>query len=298
MGTFLSNLPQYLINGLGSSCVYIMMAVGFSLVYASTGIINFAQGEFAAIGALAAYTFSTGLGLPLPLAVASAVLVAGALGVLLERGVIRPLQGKGVLTAIIATIGASIFMKAGARILWPEEAYKVPEFTKGQYNLPGVSFNSQLIWMIVLTATSIAGVYLLMNGTKLGKGLRACAINPEAAKLVGINISLMSMAAFGIAGLLGGMAGLISAPFANYGMGLYLGIKGFTAAIIGGLGDIYGSVLGGLTVGLSEEVIAGFLSVVLGISSGYKDAVAVILLVVVLLFRPQGLVGRGLVEKV
>ena len=298
MGAFISNLPQYLVNGVGSSCVYILMAMGFSLVYASTGIINFAQGEFAAIGALIAYTFSTALGLPLLLAVAGALALTGLVGLLLERAVIRPLQGKGTLTAIIATIGASIFLKAGARIIWPEEAYRVPEFTQGQINLPKASFNAQLLWMLGLTALTVTAMYLLMNRTKLGKGLRACAINPEAARLVGIDVSLMSMAAFVIAALLAGLAGLVSAPFANYAMGLYLGIKGFTAAVIGGLGDVYGAVLGGLAVGLLEEVVAGFLSVVLGVSSGYKDAVAVILLVAVLLFRPQGLVGKGLVEKV
>lgn len=298
MADFFSNLPQYLVNGLGSGCIYILMAMGFSLIYASTGIINFAQGEFAAIGALVAYTFAVKLGLSLPLAVPFSVALVGFIGLVLERSVILPLREKGALTAIIGTIGASIFLKSGARIIWPEEAYKVPEFTQGQFNLPKVSFNAQLLWMLGLTFLVVVSLYFLMNRTKLGKGLRACAINPEAASLVGINVSVMSMAAFSMAALLGGLAGLVSAPFANYRMGLYLGIKGFTAAVIGGLGDVYGAVLGGLTVGILEEVVAGFLSVALGISSGYKDAVAVVLLVSVLLFRPQGLVGRGLVEKV
>jgi branched-chain amino acid transport system permease protein len=272
--------------------------MGFNIIFNSTGIINFAQGEFAMFGGLFAYTFSAVLGMPLPLAVLLAIVATALIGALMERAVVYPLRNASIITAIIATIGASIFFKAVGRLFWPNEAYKVPEFTSGNLSLPRVTVSQQFLWVLGLTVLSVAAVYLFFNRTKAGKAMRACSINRQAASLVGINVSRMSLYAFTLAAALGALAGLINAPFASYSIGLFLGVKGFTAAVVGGLGNTFGAVTGGLVLGLSEELITGFLTIVLGVSTGYKDAVAAALLILILLLRPQGLLGRGVVEKV
>lgn len=295
---FFGNCPQYIANGLANGCIYILVAMGFNIIYNSTGIINFAQGEFSMFGGLFAFTFSVSLGLPLPLAILFAVIATAAIGGLMERTVIYPLRHASILTAIIATIGVSIFFKSMGRLFWPEEAYKVPDFTAGNLPVPGATVSRQFLWVFGMTLLSVLLMYLFFNRTKVGKAMRACSINRQAASLVGINVSRMSLYSFIIAAVLGALAGLINAPFAKYSIGLFLGIKGFTAAVVGGLGNTFGAVTGGLVLGLLEELIPGFLTVVLGFSSGYKEAVAAIILILVLLWRPQGILGKGVAEKV
>lgn len=274
------------------------MAMGFNIIFNSTGIINFAQGEFSMFGGLFAYTLAVSVGLPLYLAVLLALVITALIGAFMERLLIYPLRRASVLVAIIATIGASIFYKSLGRILWPKEAYKVPEFTPGNITLPGATVSRQSLWVFGLTAICVAAVYLFLNHTKAGKAMRACSVNRLAASLVGINVARMSLYSFILAATLGGVAGLANAPYASYSIGLFLGVKGFTAAVVGGLGNTFGAVTGGIFLGLLEELIPGFLTVALGVSTGYKDAVAAVLLIAVLLWRPQGILGRGVVEKV
>jgi branched-chain amino acid transport system permease protein len=295
---FLGNSPQYIANGLANGCIYILVAMGFNIIFNSTGIINFAQGEFCMFGGLFAYTFSVTLGLPLPVAILLAVIATALIGGVMERTIIYPLRHASIITAIIATVGASILFKSLGRLFWPNEAYKVPEFSSGNLSIPGATVSRQFLWVLGLTVVCVLLVYIFFNRTRPGKAMRACSVNRQAASLVGINVSRMSLYSFLLAAALGGIAGLINAPFAKYSVGLFLGIKGFTAAVVGGLGNTFGAVSGGLVLGLVEELVPGFLTVVLGVSTGYKEAVAAILLVTVLLLRPQGLMGKGVVEKV
>jgi branched-chain amino acid transport system permease protein len=295
---YFGNCPQYIANGLANGCIYILVAMGFNIIFNSTGIINFAQGEFCMFGGLFAFTFAVTLGLPLPLAMLLAIVATALIGGIMERLLIYPLRHASIITAIIATVGASIFFKALGRLFWPKEAYKVPEFTSGNFSIPGATVSRQFLWVFGLTVISVALVYLFFNHTRAGRAMRACSVNRQAASLVGINVSRMSLYSFLLAATLGGIAGLINAPYASYGIGLFLGIKGFTAAVVGGLGNTFGAVTGGLVLGLLEELIPGFLTIVLGISTGYKEAVAAILLIAVLLLRPQGILGRGIAEKV
>lgn len=295
---FLGNSPQYIANGLANGCIYILVAMGFNIIFNSTGIINFAQGEFCMFGGLFAYTFAVSLGLPLPVAIVLAVVATALIGGAMERTIIYPLRHASIITAIIATVGASILFKSLGRLFWPNEAYKVPDFTSGTFPIPGATISRQSLWVFGLTVVCVVLVWLFFNRTRTGRAMRACSVNRQAASLVGINVSRMSFYSFVLAAALGGIAGLINAPFAKYAVGLYLGIKGFTAAVVGGLGNTFGAVTGGLVLGLAEELIPGFLTVVLGVSTGYKEAVAAVLLVAVLLLRPQGLVGKGVVEKV
>jgi branched-chain amino acid transport system permease protein len=272
--------------------------MGFNIIFSSTGIINFAQGEFTMFGGLFAFTFAVTLGLPLPLAIILALLCTALIGALMERAVVYPLRNASIIVAIIATVGVSILFKAMGRLFWPKEAYKVPEFTPGNFSLPKVTASRQILWVMGITAISVVLVYFFFNRTNAGKAMRACSINRQAASLVGIDVSRMSLYSFVLAAILGGLAGLANAPYASYSIGLYIGIKGFTAAVLGGLGNTFGAVTGGLALGLFEELITGFLTIVLGVATGYQDAVAAVLLIIVLLFRPQGILGKGIVEKV
>ncbi len=255
-------------------------------------MINFAQGEFAVFGGLLTYTFSCVLHIPILLAAVIAIICTAIIGALMERLFIYPLRNAQIINVIIATIGVSILLKALARLFWPEEAYKVPEFTSSSLTFLGVTQRSQTLWVFGLTLIAVMLTYIFFNHTRVGKGMKACSINREAASLVGINISNMSLYSFSLSAALGGAAGLINAPYASYGSGLFLGVKGFTSAVVGGLGNTFGAIFGGLLVGLIEELIAGFLQVVFGISSGYRDAITALILIVVLLLRPQGIFGR------
>lgn len=291
MGDFIGNLPQYIANGIIAGCYYALIAMGFNVIYSSTGVINFAQGEFAMFGALLTYTFSSALGLPVALAAIAAVIATALIGAGMERVVIYPLRRSPVINMIIGTIGASILFKAIGRLFWPEDIYRVPALTEGSFHFLRVNLDWQDLWVLSLTALAIFLVWFFFQRTRAGKAMKACSINRQAAGLVGINVSRMSMYAFAISAALAAMAGLLDASFANYGMGLTLGISGFTAAVLGGLGSTFGAVLGGFILGVVMSVTAGFLQVVLNVSSGYTEAIIPALLILVLLVRPQGILG-------
>ncbi len=297
MSNFFHSLPQYLINGLAIGCIYILLAMGFNIIYSSTGVINFAQGEFCAFGALLAHACSGALGLPVALAGLLAVAGAALIGGVTERLVVFPLRRARVINVIIGTVGASILLKALARTFWPEEAYVVPELTRATLTLFRgsaweMTVRSQSLWVFLLTVAAVGLTYYFFARTRTGRAMRACSINPQAASLVGVNVSRMSLYAFMISSALAGAAGFIIGGVASYDMGLLLGVSGFTAAVVGGLGNTFGAVLGGLTVGVLEQLIVGF-SGGLKVPSGYGKAVTAFLLILALLFRPQGLLGGG-----
>jgi branched-chain amino acid transport system permease protein len=287
-----SQILQYTMNGLANGCIYVLVAMGFNIIFSSTGVINLAQGEFSMFGGLLTFTFARTAGLPLPAAVVLAIVATGLIGIGTERLLIYPLRHLSVLVMIIATVGASIFFQAIGRIFWPTESNPVPQFTSGQVNLLGITVSRQFFWVFSLTALAVVFVYYFYNRTRTGMAMQACSINRQAASLMGINVQRMAMFAFGLSALLGGLAGLVNAPAANYHMGFYLGVKGFTAAVIGGLGNVFGAVVGGLSLGLLEELVAGT------ISSGYRDLIAAAVLILVLLLRPSGLFGKREVQKV
>jgi branched-chain amino acid transport system permease protein len=291
LGSFIHNLPQYISNGLVVGCLYALVAMGFNIIYSSTGVINFAQGEFAMFGALLTYTFAGPLGLPVPLAAVAAVVATALIGAVMERLVIYPLRGSNIINLIIATIGASILFKAIGRIFWPEDGYQVKAFTEGSFHFLGVDQDKQVIWILALTVLAVLLTFIFFQRTRAGKAMKACSINRQAASLVGINVSRMSLYAFVISAALAGAAGFINAPAARYDMGLALGVSGFTAAVIGGLGRPFGAVLGGIILGLAVNLMSGFLQVVLHISSGYGEAIIPLLLILVLLIKPQGILG-------
>jgi branched-chain amino acid transport system permease protein len=286
--SFASQIPQYLVSGLTLGSVYGMIALGFTLIYNATGIVNFAQGEFVTYGALIAIS-GVGAGLPIPLAVLVAMLAVALLGAALERGAIRPARRASVVSLIIITIGASMFLQGMAMKVWGQEARPMPHFSgEDPILFAGAAILPQHLWVMGVVMTTMLLLWALGEKTQVGKAMRACAINRQAAQLCGIPVARMVMLSFALSGLLGGLAGAIVAPLAmgQYNMGVMLGLKGFAAAILGGMGNPMGAVLGGLVLGSLES-----LSIVV-LPSGYKDAVAFAILLIVLLTRPSGLLGR------
>jgi branched-chain amino acid transport system permease protein len=282
-----ADLLQYLTSGLTNGAIYALIALGFGIIYNTTTIINFAQGEMVMLGALAAISIYHGYP-SLPLAFAGGVIIVTAVGLALERLALRPVKDPNPITLIIITVGGAVFIKGIAMLLWGKEAYPLPPFSgDAPLHLGPATIMPQNLWVIGLTGLLVLALEAFFRLTLAGKAMRACAYNTRAARLVGISAGRMVQFSFGLAAALGAGAGILIAPLTLgvYDMGTMLGLKGFSAAIIGGLGSLGGGVLGGLLLGVVEALSCGL------ISSGYRDAVAFLLLLLVLFLRPQGLVG-------
>ena len=280
-------LLQYLISGLTSGAIYALIALGFGIIYNTTTIINFAQGEMVMLGAMSAISIYH-LVPSLPVAFVGGVAAVALVGLVLERLALRPVRDPSPLTLIIITVGAAVLIKGVAMLLWGKEAYPLPPFSGNvPFHLGEATILPQNLWVLGLTVVLVAALEAFFRLTLVGKAMRACSYNPRAARLVGIAASRMVQLSFGVSAALGAGAGILIAPLTLgvYDMGTMLGLKGFSAAIIGGLGSLLGGVLGGLILGVAEALASGL------ISSGYRDAVAFLLLLIVLFVRPQGVVG-------
>jgi branched-chain amino acid transport system permease protein len=282
-----TELAQYVASGLVVGAIYGLIGIGFTAVYNVTGIVNFSQGDFASLGALAAIGF-VAAGLPLAPAVAAAVVLLGLLGVLIERVAIRPV-GSDVLRGIVITIGIGVALQGIAVLIWGTDAYGLRAFSgERPIRLGEVTVPPQALWVVGTAAALMAALYLFFMKTYIGKAFRACAVNAYAAGLVGIPTRSMRAVSFFLSGVTGAIAGVIVAPiaFMQYDSGIFLGIKGFVACIIGGFGNPIGAALGGLLLGLLEALATGYLS------SGYKNAIAFVALLAFLFVRPSGILGE------
>ena len=290
----MSALLQFLIAGLKNGAIYSLIALGFTIVFAATGAINFAQGEFFMLGGMLGWWFLH-LGLPLPLAVVASVAATAGIAALLELLAVRPIGDGDPLRIIMVTIGASVVLRQLAQHLFGPDELPVPAFTAGaSLKVAGAAIEIQTLWIWGITLVAVVGLAVLYRSTSLGKAMRATAIQREAAQLVGIDTRRMVTIAFALAGALGAVAGLAVAPLTQtaFDVGASVGVKGFSAAILGGLGNPVAAVGGGLILGLLESLTAGYISPL------YKDAVALIVLLAVLFVRPQGLFGGSRKEKV
>lgn len=279
---------QFLVTGLAVGAVYALVGLGIALVYQVTGIINFAQGEFVMAGALG-FALLTEHDVALVPAALAAVALATAIGLLVERAAIAPVRRAAVERLIIITIGCSITIRGAALVFFGTSPHFAEPFSGGSPWRPvGVAVFRQYAWVWGVTAMVVLAMAYFLVRTLPGKAMRACAMNPDAARMVAISPARMSLLAFGVAAALGGVAGVILAPLQapDYGIGLPLGLAGFTAAVIGGLESPSGAVAGGLTLGVIQSLAAGHLP------SGYKDAIAFGILLLVLLVRPTGLLRR------
>jgi branched-chain amino acid transport system permease protein len=290
----LAEFLQFLSSGVTLGATYALVGIGFSIIYNASNVINFAQGEFVMLGGMAT-VFLIGAGVPMPLAILIAILIAGLVGLAFERFAIEPARGADVVTLIIITIGASITIRGVAQIIWDKEFHVVPPFSGDEpISFMGATILPQSLWVLGLAFVIVVGLQYFFNKTLMGKAIIATSHNRDAAKLVGINTQMVLLMSFGLSAGLGAMAGIMVAPITltNYEVGIMLGLKGFCAAILGGLGNSMGAVVGGLIVGISEAMGAGY------ISSDYKDAIAFILILGVLIFMPNGLLGRKGSERV
>jgi branched-chain amino acid transport system permease protein len=269
--------------------IYAVVAIGFNLIYSTTGILNFAQGEFVMLGGMLAVTLSHFM--PVPVAIAAATVLVAACGALLETLFFRRLRRHSLLHLIIITIGLSIAIQEAALHLWDEKVRSLPYFTGDECSslrIAGAAISPQVFWVLGTVAVAVLVLHAFLQYTLIGKAMRACAANPEAAMLVGINTANMRTFAFAVSAGLGALAGCVISPISmtQYDMGSGLAIKGFAAAILGGLGNPMASVAGGLLVGLAESF-----SVMSGLPAAYKDAAAFAILLLVLFARPYGLFG-------
>ncbi|MBA8853473.1 branched-chain amino acid transport system permease protein [Ochrobactrum intermedium] len=290
----MSEFLQFLITGITLAATYGLIALGFSIIYNATHIINFAQGDFAMIGGMSA-VFALSAGLPLPLAILVAVAAGALCGVVLYQFGIRLTRKAGSLPLIIVTLGAALAFRGFAQVLWGKDYHSIPGFSGNDpIRIFNIVIMPQSLWVIGSTVILVVLLSLFFNRTRLGKAVLATSYNPDAARLMGINTNNILFLSFGLAGFLGAIAGVIVTPITltYYEIGVLFGLKGFVAAVLGGLGSFPGAIAGAIVLGITEVMVAGYLS------SDYKDAVAFVMILFILIFMPNGLFGKSLVERV
>lgn len=290
----MSEFIQFLFSGITVGSIYALAALGFGIIYNASGVINFAQGEFIMLGGMAAVVL-TAAGIPLPLAIVLAIAVTAFAGLLLEKLAIEPAKDADVVAMIIITIGASLTLRGLVQVLLGTNTRMLAPFTSREpIELLGATILPQSLWVLGSTVLIVAALAWFFGRMRFGKAMLATSYNKLAAALVGINTRRILLASFVLAAVLGAMGGILIAPisYTSYDVGIMLGLKGFVAATVGGLGSGAGAVLGGLLLGIAEAMTAGY------ISSSYKDAVAFVLILLVLFFMPRGLFGTRAAERV
>ena len=301
---------QQIINGLVLGSIYALVALGYTMVYGIMGLINFAHGEVVMIGAMVALTVIKLLaasGLPLfivvLIALAAAAAVCMAVGYSIERIAYRPLRRAPKLAPLITAIGVSIVLQNLAMLVWGRNYHAFPPILPtDQFDILGATITSVQVAIVLIAALLMAVLIALIDHTRLGRAMRATAENPPIAQLMGVNINQIISLTFIIGSALAAVAGLmVSANYsiAHYYMGFMLGLKAFTAAVLGGIGNIAGAVLGGLLLGLIESLGAGYIGDLTGgfLGSNYQDIFAFFVLIGVLVFRPSGLIGERVSER-
>jgi branched-chain amino acid transport system permease protein len=279
---------QYLVAGVTYGIIYAIVAIGFNIIYNTTGIINFAQGEFVMLGGMTAVTLNAFL--PLPAAIFLAVILTMAVGALIEIIFIRWLVSPSVLRMIIITIGISILVREAALHIWHEGVRALPYFTGNEItsiSLAGVRVSPQVLWVIVICSVMVVALNLFFHYTFVGRQMRACASNREAARLCGISAKNMVTLSFVLSAGIGALAGCVISPitYVQYDSGTGLAIKGFAVAILGGLGNSMGAVAAGIILGVLESFS------IMVMPTAYKDAIAISIMLGVLFVRPSGLFG-------
>ena len=281
---------QLFFSGITIGSIYVMVALGFLIIYNATGIINLAQGEFVMLGGLIAATCHNTLHLPLPLTFIVSVLTVTVIGALLEMICIHPLKNPSVLGLVMITIAASILFRGIAMFLWGKEAHGIPSFSGDKPIVVfGASVVPQVFWILGVIGAVLVALWFMFTRTLFGKAMRAAAANRPASYLVGINVRKIVLSSFAISAGLGGIAGILLTPMTlmSFERGTPLAIKGFAATVVGGLGNPVGTVVAGLLLGLIESYVTAL------VSSHYKDVIALAILLIVLFVKPSGLFSRS-----
>ena len=308
----METLLQQLINGITLGSIYALVALGYTMVYGIIGLINFAHGELVMVGALTAVSviqalMAAGLGLPPAAIMMAGLLVAMPLCMLLayamERVAYRPLRGAPRLAALITAIGVSIVLQNIAMMVWGRSYFSFPDVVSvTTYGIGGAVITDLQVLIVLLAAALMAGLLLIVHRTRLGLAMRATAENSAVASLMGVDANRVIVAAFLLGAALAAVAGLMVSAYygiAHYYMGFMLGLKAFTAAVLGGIGNLGGAMLGGLLLGLIESLGAGYIGDFTGdvLGSNYQDVFAFFVLIIVLTIRPSGLLGERVSER-
>jgi len=286
---------QFTLSGLTTGSTYALVAIGFSLIHNATGIVNFAQGEFVMLGGMFMITFYSFLRLPMAASFFLTLVCVAAVGFFLERGPINRSKSKEILILVMITVGASISIKGLAMMIWGKNPMTLPPFSgENPLIFLGAAIMPQSIWILGITLLVVVALNYFFRRTMAGKAMRAVAASRRTALLTGIPVDRMILLSFTLSGALGALAGIILTPMTttSYDVGAMMGLKGFSAAILGGYGSMPGAVIGGLLLGVLESLGAGL------ISSEYKDALAFLILLIVLFFRPTGILGKGSFRRV
>jgi branched-chain amino acid transport system permease protein len=289
-----AELLQFFFSGLTVGAVYALVALGFTLIYNASDVINFAQGEFVMVGGMST-VFLALAGVPIPLAALLAIIITVGVGLALHRFAIEPARGASAVALIMITIGASIFLRGAAQIVFDKRFHGLPLlFGADPVRVGGAAILPQSLVVLAGAAIIVLLLWLFIDRTLLGKAVLATAANRLAALLVGIDTRRIVDLSFAVSAAIGAVAGILITPITltSYDVGTLLALKGFAAAMLGGIGSALGAVIGGLLLGMLEAFSAGYLS------SKYKEAVAFLVILAVLFAMPQGLLGRGKVERV
>ncbi len=289
----MTELFAFLLSGLTVGFVYALVGMGFTVIYNSSGIINFAQGEFVMAGGMV-MVFLLAAGIPMAPAFGLAILVTALLGILLWK-LIDLSRDSSQVSLIILTLGYAIFLRGLTEVVLDKELHTLPSFVgEGAFDLFGAVLTRQAVLIIAVSLAIVVALYLFFRKTRTGKAMIAVSDNVDSARLMGINVRRILMLNFALSAAIAAVGGILLTPIAstNYEVGIMLGLKGFAAAIIGGLSNPFGAVLGGLILGLIEALVAGYLS------SEYKDAVAFIIMLLILFVRPGGIFSTLKAQRV
>jgi branched-chain amino acid transport system permease protein len=288
----LSYLPQIALSGVGIGCIYGLIGIGFCVIYNASGIVNFAQGAFVMLGGMITHTALHRYGVPL---IPSALIAFGAvaaIGVAIERLVVRPLWNRGaaMFVMILATLAAQIVIERTTLIAVGDQPRTLPAFTdRPPLMLGGLAINTQFLWIVATSLLTVGLLALFFKTTIVGKAMRACAINREAAALQGIRVSRMLALSFALSAGLGALAGILITPtqYTAFNVGVPYAISGFIAAIVGGFGRPLGAFFGGIMLGLAQAVA------IVAFGAGFKNVAALSVLLIFLFLRPSGILGSS-----
>ena len=294
---------QQILNGLLLGSIYALVALGYTMVYGILGLINFAHGDIVMVGALVALSVVMALGTSQPvmlvllIATVAAIVTCAALGLVVERAAYRPLRRAPRLAPLITAIGVSILIQYSAALVWGKQYISMPEIIKpGKIEFAGAQITTVQAFIFVLACSIMAALLWFVKSSRMGRAMRATEQNPDVAGLMGVDTTRVIAFTFALGASIGAVAGVMVVLYygqGHYFMGFMLGLKAFTAAVLGGIGNIPGAMLGGLLLGLIESLAAGYMGDITGgvFGSNYRDVYAFLVLVIVLTLRPSGLMG-------
>ncbi|MBU2703128.1 branched-chain amino acid transport system permease protein [Sporomusaceae bacterium BoRhaA] len=296
MDSLLQQFVQQLINGISLGSIYALIALGYTMVYGIMRLINFAHGDIYMVGAYVGFFSTTLLHVGFFPALIIAMVMTGLVGMLIERVAYRPLRSAPKIAILITAIGVSLLLEYGGILLLTPQPRTFPAiFTATVYNIGPLVINSQQVLILAVSVVLMVLLTYLVQKTKLGKAMRAVSFDTDAAMLMGINVNTVISFTFGVGSALAGAAGVLVGVYYNSIdplMGIMPGLKAFIAAVLGGIGVIPGAMAGGVILGVIEALVSGF------ISSTFRDAAAFGILIIILLFKPSGLLGKNVREKV